>query len=273
MAKLKKNYGESISVLGLNPGASPEEIKEAYRKLAKQYHPDVYQLDGGEKFKEINSAYRFLKKHPEPPVLNETQSHYSNPTNDYERRRRAYHKRQKEKKAQEAIRKAEMFKWLFKKLKPAIYVMLLFNSFLAIDYFLPSVLEEVKITKINTVRSISNYRTVSTSKSRTIYNYKADLNNGMTFRFGKEEIAKIDMKKTFKLKRSLLFKEGEYLESKNGDTKIYNEYGLFRIFGAFIPVSILLLIGYLFFIKNNDARLTIFLVVLIFCIFQLFLVF
>jgi len=47
--------------LGLNEGASEAEIKKAYRKLARQYHPDVNkEASAEEKFKEINSAYEIL---------------------------------------------------------------------------------------------------------------------------------------------------------------------------------------------------------------------
>lgn len=47
--------------LEINEGASEAEIKKAYRKLARQYHPDVNSDDGAEdKFKEINSAYEIL---------------------------------------------------------------------------------------------------------------------------------------------------------------------------------------------------------------------
>lgn len=53
-------------ILGLKPGASQEEIKSAYRKLVKQYHPDQY-VDNPlkdlaqEKLAEINKAYDMLK--------------------------------------------------------------------------------------------------------------------------------------------------------------------------------------------------------------------
>ena len=54
----KKDYYE---VLGLKKGASDEEIKRAFRKLAKQYHPDVNKEPGSEeKFKEIGEAYAVL---------------------------------------------------------------------------------------------------------------------------------------------------------------------------------------------------------------------
>jgi len=47
--------------LEINEGASEAEIKKAYRKLARQYHPDVNKdADAEEKFKEINSAYEIL---------------------------------------------------------------------------------------------------------------------------------------------------------------------------------------------------------------------
>src|SRR5512144_190953 len=48
-------------ILGIPRNASPDEIKQAFRKLARQYHPDVSkEADAEEKFKEINEAYGVL---------------------------------------------------------------------------------------------------------------------------------------------------------------------------------------------------------------------
>ena len=49
------------TTLELSPGASEAEIKKAYRRLARQYHPDVNKDPAAEeKFKEINAAYEVL---------------------------------------------------------------------------------------------------------------------------------------------------------------------------------------------------------------------
>ena len=55
----KRDYYE---VLGLQKGASAEEIKKAFRKLAKENHPDLHPGDKAceERFKEINDAYEVL---------------------------------------------------------------------------------------------------------------------------------------------------------------------------------------------------------------------
>ena len=54
----KRDYYE---VLGVGKGASKDEIKSAYRKLAKQYHPDINKSpDAPEKFKEVQEAYDVL---------------------------------------------------------------------------------------------------------------------------------------------------------------------------------------------------------------------
>lgn len=54
----KRDYYE---VLGVQKGASDDEIKKAYRKLSKQYHPDINkEADAEDKFKEISEAYEVL---------------------------------------------------------------------------------------------------------------------------------------------------------------------------------------------------------------------
>lgn len=59
MAEEKRDY---YDVLGVSKGANEDEIKKAYRKLAKKYHPDANPGDktAEEKFKEVNEAYEVL---------------------------------------------------------------------------------------------------------------------------------------------------------------------------------------------------------------------
>ena len=58
---------DPYSVLGVKPDASDQEIKKAYRELARKYHPDNY-VDNPladlaeEKMKEVNEAYEAIQK-------------------------------------------------------------------------------------------------------------------------------------------------------------------------------------------------------------------
>ena len=59
-------FDDPYSILGLKPGASDEEVKRAYRQLAKKYHPDMNPGDpyAAQKMNEINAAYDQIKNPP-----------------------------------------------------------------------------------------------------------------------------------------------------------------------------------------------------------------
>ena len=59
MAAEKRDYYE---VLGVDKSASEDEIKRAYKKMARKYHPDLNpdNKEAEEKFKEVNEAYEVL---------------------------------------------------------------------------------------------------------------------------------------------------------------------------------------------------------------------
>ena len=64
-------YKDYYKTLGVDKNADQKTIKKAFRKLAKQYHPDLHPDDkkAHEKFKEINEAYEVLSRSEEEADL------------------------------------------------------------------------------------------------------------------------------------------------------------------------------------------------------------
>ena len=64
-----RNVDSDYSILGIEPSASDDEVKKAYRKMAVKFHPDKvaqlgeqYEKGAKEKFQEINDSYEAIKK-------------------------------------------------------------------------------------------------------------------------------------------------------------------------------------------------------------------
>jgi tetratricopeptide (TPR) repeat protein len=78
---------ECYRLLGLPRNASPEDVKLAYRRMARKYHPDVNQDDptAGDKFRLVQEAYQILKNAaagvmPPPPTRASTPPTQPKPT-------------------------------------------------------------------------------------------------------------------------------------------------------------------------------------------------
>lgn len=253
MARIKRTYLESISILGLSSGASPEEIRDAYRKLAKQYHPDIYQLDSEEKFKEINSAYRFLKKHPDPPETpsfqRTRQSAYYPPQDDYAQKRRDYYRRKRAKQAQS---QREMYQWMIKKVKPFVLAVLVFNLLLSLDYLLPKISEERRV--INYVAETTRRSIFDGEKS---YEYSILLDNHERIMFQANQKKAVNKGDQYTFEKTIIFGTPMKLSHYNSGAELTPAFGVYKVFGLVIPFVFVLQYLYFYKVKNYDLRLAV----------------
>jgi len=71
-------YKDYYATLGVDRGASDDDIKKAYRRLARKYHPDVSkEKDAEEKFKEVAEAYQTLSDKDKRAAYDHLGSHQS----------------------------------------------------------------------------------------------------------------------------------------------------------------------------------------------------
>ena len=72
------DFKDYYEILGVSPDADAKTIKQAYRKLARQYHPDVNpgNKDAEEKFKTINEAYQALSNVEQRKKYDELRAQY-----------------------------------------------------------------------------------------------------------------------------------------------------------------------------------------------------
>ena len=252
-----------LETLGLNIGASKSEIKSAYRKLSKKYHPDVStDENANEKFIEINEAYKFLTDVGPKPYSSTTTAYNYNPADEIYRQRRAQAKKYARWKANEAQkRQTELVKILLSFFNTAALFILLFNVVLVVDYFIPKQATSHKSFTIHPVmeKNIHRYNDVIFID----HIFRLDAGNAKELaRFDKAVVKAttiLDIPVSFELTQNEVVKSFSPL------------YSVYAVFGYIIPVVLLFILLYRVVFKSLDNQLTVAIFLVFLAVFQAYI--
>lgn len=148
-----------LEVLGLYPGASEEDIKRAYRRLAKKYHPDVSKSkDAQQKFIEITEAYKFLIEVGPRPENQRVNYAYDPQKEAYRERREQARRYAYEKQKEFEEYKISTLGRIYRYVNYVVIGLGLFNLILILDYYLPRNTYTETLTKITGKEDRRNLR-------------------------------------------------------------------------------------------------------------------
>lgn len=263
-----------LEILGLKPGATKGDIKGAFRKLSKKYHPDINKSDDAqEKFIAIHEAYKFLEGVGARPDNESVRYNYDPQKAAYEewrRRAREYAR----KKGMEARRQQELqMLLLIRYLNYFAVFVFIFNLLIAIDYFLPRKHFEEKITSSHNwglnrgnldfyhQKKLLGYHDIE------FENFNMRLDNQQTFQLESVDQATVVTTYLFKNPLYAVFKVN------SEEVLIPQIYGLYQVFGYIIPFSMVILILYRFVVTNPDQKISLGLLLLFLIVIQIFLFF
>ncbi|WPP53062.1 J domain-containing protein [Catalinimonas niigatensis] len=138
-----------LDTLGLQPGVTEADIKKAYRRLAKLYHPDVNKdPDAQRRFVEITEAYNFLLEVGATPHEEQVNYAYNAHAREYAERRRQAREYARERQRQAAEEKWRTLSVLYKYSDYLVGIFLLTNLLFLVDYLLPTIPQEEKIVQL-----------------------------------------------------------------------------------------------------------------------------
>ena len=266
--KNKTLKSHHLSVLGLDEHASEEEIKTAYRRLSKKYHPDVNRSPDAEKqFIRIKEAYEFLTAQE-----GESQTHFSwtEEEEEYEDWKRAYHQKAREEaKAKEQSQQALIQK-LMTYLKPMTLAVLIFNVLLVIDFFLP--LRDVE-QHVLSVRQIT-YSNRDGQGGYFTENYYEVRFSDYVMEFNRQQLNWKDPGARATVQITRIFSKPIYGVFNTGEDSIRlrQVYNIYYSFGFIIPIILAMCIVFLF-IRKPATQFNLSVMILLVLVIQLYLFF
>ncbi|WP_425389843.1 J domain-containing protein [Ekhidna sp.] len=264
---MKEHY---LAKLGLKAGASKTEIKKAYRKLSKKYHPDLSKdPNATEKFIEIDKAYDYLldyrseKDHHTAPSAHQT--HYAQTQESaYEKWRKAAREQQKRAAYEKALYQLQLVKKFNSVCRFFIIPLFIFNVLLLTDWLLPKKVDEQRIIALDHI--------YERSRNTSYYSYDRITFERVSILVAKGSASKVESAASGVVVTTQIFNLPRSCEIVIADQKVFFEQilGLYDMFGFLIPFVLVLGILFLFVKQTPNAKLSIACILIFIFFFQLY---
>lgn len=257
-----------LMILGLDSDASEQDIKAAYRKLSKIYHPDVnHSIDAKEKFIEIKYAYEYLIQGEfDVSFQNEYSSAYDEAPSDLEIRRAEDRARARKRDQEKWNLQQELIKKSVRFITPVVTIILCFNALLTLDFFLPYYSVSQQIVGVRPVFERSG------KNGPLQHCYDGVHLTDYVMRFDKYEMLKLDhYEKAIVYATPILRKPMKLKITVDGLDEIHQQiYNVYYVFGYMIPALIIVCVLF-FILKKMPQRFNMAVVAVVFFIFQMVL--
>ncbi|MEL6558619.1 MAG: DnaJ domain-containing protein [Bacteroidota bacterium] len=242
-----KNY--YLELLQLESGATKADIKKAYRRLSKKYHPDINNSeDAKEKFIAINEAYNFLNQVGPTPHRETISYDYDPLAEEYRRKREQAREKARQKAEVEARLKQKMYQRLIAFFNVSSAFILIINLIIMIDYFLPPKQIFVSPQELNEASA----RARNAGSGRGYHALKFD---DFQIKLPEEAYYVKTRKLSSNIYYTPIFHTPLYLIPKTEGTRIYKQQlSLYATFGPAILMIILSGALYFFVLRDPDPK-------------------
>lgn len=258
-----------LTILELEPGATKNDIKKAYRRLSKIYHPDLNKSpEAHQKFIELTEAYTFLSQVGPRPHQETVAYDYNPEVSEYELWREKAKARARYKAKEEAKLQRELIKKIFGLFRKCALGLIAFNLLLVLDFSLP---HQKTTREVIYKAPMLNLKTGKLQRSSNSYDIIGFEDYELTVEKGKSENVYIGQKAN--IESTTMFDKP--LTAKfniNGRAvQIGQVYNVYVVFWVLIPLTFLLLFLFQYRFKTLDTKLTLIIFMCFISGFQIYL--
>ncbi|MTI21214.1 hypothetical protein E1176_09300 [Fulvivirga sp. RKSG066] len=255
-------HNEYLNRLGLSPGATKQELKNAYRTLSKKHHPDVSKDPlAKERFIEITEAYNFLISVGPKPHNENVRYDYNPFEREYESKRNQAKARARQMAREKALYQKELITTFLSRYKIFVVLIVCFNIMLLLDSNLPMTEVRQEVLSIYEIRQGSTHIADKIRFSDYIMKFeKGEVVELMVSRYAVVFVTPI-FGKPLKAELEVL-----------GQKQLHNHsMGIYKIYMYLIPFVLFMGFLYLKSIGNDDNRVSMAILMSFLTLIQLFM--
>lgn len=260
-------HNEYLEILHLQPGASAQDIKNAYRALAKKYHPDISKDEKArEQFIKITEAYKFLTDVGPRPNHEKINYNYDPQNQEFEQRRENAHAYAWQKAREKSLTQQETLFRIYDIFNYLNIVVIAFNLLLIMDYLLPPNAHQERVQAVSEVYYRSGNRSTHLHDQVLFENYKLKVKKRMA-----EGIA--DNKALIYTTPVLGFVQHAEVQLEDEVRRLEPSFGIYNILRILVPLALLFSILYYFLNYKHINKITLVVVLTIALFFEVLLIF